>query len=238
MNGRPKRDCPNRKKTLVRKFDLQISSNLIYCRKWALEVIGGIENDRLLTLDENEEFSLRTSEDGSLQIDSCFKYPVSIKEWLPIACQSIRSQAGPQDDFDNPSGIACYKSFAGEVLFPCGGGFIPAGPVAFNGAIIFSTDFVNSVSEEGPDVEAKFKCVMAHELVHVFDIMKFLVPAFRNWENFWKVCLGDGTACDEIERLLMFNSVFIDDYGTDNESVMIAEYWPTSARKWFDAFRK
>jgi hypothetical protein len=75
-------------KKLSRTFNLQISNNLLHCKKWAYEVIHGIENDRLLVICTNKPLSLDLSPDGSLQIDSHFKKPVSIKEWLACACQT------------------------------------------------------------------------------------------------------------------------------------------------------
>lgn len=127
-------------KELIRTFELKISRNLFPYRKWAKEVIDGIENDRLFVISANKRLSLDWSKDGFLNIDSYFKKQVSIKEWLPIACQYIRRQSGPLDDFEHKA-IACYKSNAAEILFPIGIVSRPPGPVAFNGAIIFNDEF-------------------------------------------------------------------------------------------------
>jgi len=224
-------------KELTRTFSLQISKDLIKCRKWTQEVIDEIENDRLSVISTNEPLSITPSTDGSIEIDSYFKRQVSIKEWLPIACQNIRRQQGPSDDFDRKKVFACYKSNAAEVLFPVGFNVMPPGPVAFNAAIIFESEFIWSVMESSGG-ENKFKFALAHELVHVFNFMRFLVPAFQNWKRFWKICLDEGDACEEIEQLWMFKNCFVDSYGNEREFAMVEQYWPKKAKKWFDAFRE
>jgi Zn-dependent peptidase ImmA (M78 family) len=78
---------------------------------------------------------------------------------------------------------------------PCGADDMPPGPVAFHGAIVFERDFIANIDND-PKGEDKFKFVLAHELVHVFDFMRLLVPAFRNWKRFWKICMDKGCAMD------------------------------------------
>lgn len=224
-------------KELTRTFNLQISNNLLNCKKWIQEVIGEIENDRLSVINTSKPLSLILSDDGSIQIDSYFKKQVSIKEWLPIACQSIRRQEGESDVFDRANAVACYKSNAKEILFPVGFSAMPPGPVAFNAAIIFQANFIDEIRGENPRAEDRFKFVLAHELVHVFDFMRILVPAFQNWRKFWKTCLDRGEVCDEMERLWMFKNCFVDSYGTETELAMVEQYWPKKARQWFGAFR-
>ena len=228
----------DKSKELTRTFNLQISRNLINCRKWAQEVINEIENDNLLVIRTNEPLRLELRDDGSIDVDSRFRNKVSIREWLPIACQNIRSQAGPLDDFDRVNAIACYRSNADEVLFPVGTNDMPPGPVAFNAAIIFENAFIRSLIGIDSQKENKFKFVLAHELVHVFDFMRFLVPAFRNWKRFWKICLDDGDACEQIGHLWMYKNCFVDSYGTETELAMVEQYWPKKAKKWFEAFRE
>jgi hypothetical protein len=113
---------------------------------------------------------------------------------------------------------------------------MPPGPVALYGDIIFHSNFVENELREDPKAEEKFKFVMAHELVHVFNFLRLLVPAFQNWKRFWKICLDEGDACEEIANLCMFKNVFVDSYGTENELAMVSEFWPQSAKKWFEAF--
>ena len=45
-------------KELTRTFSLQISKNLLNCRKWTQEVIDEIENDNLLVISTNKPLSL------------------------------------------------------------------------------------------------------------------------------------------------------------------------------------
>lgn len=225
-------------KELTRTFNLQISKQLINCRKWAQEVIDEIENDSLLVVKTNEPLRLDLSDDGSINVDSHFLNKVSIREWLPIACHNIRPQAGPSDNFGRTNAVACYSSNAPAVLFPIGTNYMPPGPVAFNAEIIFKNTFIWSMIEIDSRKENEFKFVLAHELVHVFDFMRFLVPAFKNWKRFWKICLDDGDACEEIYNLWAMKSCFVDSYGTETELAMVEQYWPKKAKKWFEAFRE
>lgn len=225
-------------KKLVRTFRIEISDGLLQCKNWTRDVIEGIENDRLLLLNTDMPFSMDLEPDGSVTIDSRYQEPVSIKEWLPIACQNIRMQSGPKDDFDRPdAGPALYRSNAGEVLFPCGVNYMPPGPAAFHGEIVFASEFIWKIFDD-PKGEDKFKFVVAHELVHVLNFLRILVPAFQNWERYWNVFLGEGCACDEINQQWLFSNVFVDSYGEEAELAMISEFWPKNAKRWFDAFRQ
>lgn len=75
----------------------------------------------------------------------------------------------------------------------------------------------------------------AHELVHVFDVLKYLVPAFINWQTFWQNVLNTGSRCDVLVARMAVKRLFIDDYGNKNEFASIEEWWPSRARKWFGA---
>ena len=88
------------------------------------------------------------------------------------------------------------------------------------------------------EIENKFKYVIAHELVHVFDSMIFIVPAFMDWPSFWENVLGGGGSCDVLLSLYMDTSLFVDSYGQHNELEQLKKYWPSQAETWFDAFRK
>jgi hypothetical protein len=225
-------------KQLTRTFEMKISRNLHSFRKWANQVIQGIEKDKLLTVNPDRELVLDLACDGSFEVNSCYSTPINIKEWLPIACQSIRAQAGIGDDFERETYIACYKSNAAEVLFPIGAVSMPLGPVAFSGEIIFKSEYILATDIDKARSENAFKFILAHELVHVFNMLRLLVPAFKNWKKFWNVCLAEGIACDSINQLWNYQNVFVDTYGTEIEYLMIEEYWPQQAKKWFDAFRR
>ena len=86
--------------------------------------------------------------------------------------------------------------------------------------------------------EHKFKCIIAHELVHVFDMMRFVVPAFMDWRSFWTHVLEEGSACDILQSRFNCISSFVDCYGEESELAMIEEDWPSQAKIWFDAFRQ
>jgi hypothetical protein len=113
---------------------------------------------------------------------------------------------------------------------------MPLGPAAFYGAIVFEDNFISSLTEN-PIAEDKFKFVFAHELAHDFNFLRILVPAFQNWKKFWKVSLDEGCAYDEISMHWVCKNVFIDSYGKEEELLMVSEFWPQNAERWFDVFR-
>ena len=80
-----------------------------------------------------------------------------------------------------------------------------------------------------------FVLSVAHELIHVFDAMRFVVPAFQNWDQFWKIALREGSFCDVAIGLLEDKRRFLDNYGSDHEKEMIAHFWPSKVEEWFAA---
>ena len=55
------------------------------------------------------------------------------------------------------------------------------------------------------------------------------------WQAFWKNALGEGTLSEDAAVMHHLKARLVDDYGTENELAMIEEFWPSHARKWFDA---
>lgn len=107
----------------------------------------------------------------------------------------------------------------------------PVGPSAFVGKIILNKQCPHMNSEYS------FKCIVAHELTHCFDTMRFLVPAVMNWRICWQHILKNGTASDVAQSMFHDTSLFVDDYGGQNELAMLRHYWPSNAKKWFNALR-
>jgi hypothetical protein len=83
------------------------------------------------------------------------------------------------------------------------------------------------------DLVHTFQFILAHELAHVFDALKYLVPAFKNWRAFWKNVLNEGCNINAMYERLTDKTIFLDDYGHNNELEGIRDYWPSRADVWF-----
>lgn len=203
-----------------------------YLDRWINEVIDSIEIKNLKVLDPGDKAASHSyyDEQGVEQLDGRCTLEVPLQEWLPVGCQCVRDYHNVLDHFRD-DGIAAYIDNARIVLCPIG----PVrteiiGPSAFVGEIVISPD-VKKLSED------KFKCVIAHELVHVFDMMRLVVPAVIDWPKFKENVLEDGYACETIARRFANFQDFVDNYGQEDERQRLQEFWPSHADKWFDAFR-
>ncbi len=211
-------------------------------KKWTWEVINGIENDEVRVFDPEDLHALDEVEDpdSKLRVDAELKIPVRVTEWLCVACQSIRLPGEQSDDRSSRTAsgnvIAWYRSNAVDVLFPPGGVSTPPGPAALSASVIVQQDWALGLRGD-ESAEAKFKCVMAHELVHVIDAMKLIVPAFMNWRAYWRMLLQEGSACEAAAIRYGQIASFVDDYGTENEMAMIQCYWPSQGEAWFRALK-
>lgn len=217
-------------KTKTRRFTLKNELYPYAFKKWADEVIQEIERDELLVYDPKDANALSNAfdENGEELLLSQAKIPISIREWLCVGCQCIRFT----DPAPLENAVACYKYNVAEVLCPVYEDYKPEGPTAFIGEILISNQ-----AREYTD-EHKFKCIIAHELIHVFDMMRYIVPAFMDWRSFWKYVLGEGSRCDMLQTQFNDKGGFIDSYGEKKELAMIETHWPSQSKIWFDAFRK
>lgn len=223
-------------KTKRRKYELKLClpfPSQLY-EQWAKEVIESIEQDELLVFDPKDTEGLRSifDNDGSELIHANAKTPVSIKEWLPVGCQCIR-YAYREEMESYKTAYALYSPNARQVLWPPWAEHKPEGPAAFCGEILFSEKIATRHKE--PFFESKFKCMVAHELVHVFEYLRFIVPAFTDWRSFWHTFLDDGRANDRLIGNVSAGNAFVDQYGTQLELSRIQEYWPSQAKEWFSA---
>lgn len=101
------------------------------------------------------------------------------------------------------------------------------------GEVIFNAEYFMCRKSEVMTKRLKF--VIAHELTHVFDMVRLLVPAFKNWRKFWRNVLEEGLRCEDAARFYALHGTFVDDYGSENELAMVMQYWPSRAEEWFAA---
>jgi hypothetical protein len=202
-----------------------------------LDVLNSIETDELSVYNENQYGTLDHifDEDNEITLDTSMCKKASIRRWLPAACQVIRYDVGEElPTRRNGNVLGQYKQNAHSILFPVGTCHSPPGPAAFVGEIVLSAEFFQS---DWNEVKInQFKFVVAHELVHAFDFLKILVPAFTNWPRFWRRFLEDGDRCENAQMLCSCNAVLLDDYGKVNELRGVQEYWPSRAQEWAASF--
>lgn len=227
-------------KTYKRQFKTRIDLDL-YTR-YAEEVISGIENDTINVFRPDDEHALDDvqNEDGASLLDARAMLAVSIREWLPIVCQFIRWKCGcdvaasGRDGHDNAA--AYYGSNACEVLWPIEG-FDPAGPGALIAGIVLRREkCVDDAAMGDPSESDGLKFVLAHELLHAFHAMRFVVPAFMDWPTFWQEVLNEGGCCDLLVNNHNLRTKFIDRYASENELAEVLSYWPSQGKRWFDAW--
>jgi hypothetical protein len=83
----------------------------------------------------------------------------------------------------------------------------------------------------------RLQFVVAHELTHVFDMLRLLIPALKNWRKFWHNVLEEGQRCEDVVLFKKLQAIFVDDYGSKNELDTVKQYWPSRAEEWFAALR-
>jgi len=225
-NSRPL-NWRNTKKQIPRVFklvmDVPLYSGLVE------EVLDTIENDtlRVFRPDDQQALHQETNVAGEILVNKRATLPVSIREWLPVGCQLITRYGSPE-----PHTLAYYQHNGPETIFPVTGEE-PPGPAAFCGRIcLLDAVFLDEETENANDA---LRFVVAHELVHVFDAMRFVVPAVMDWPSFWGNVLNQGTQCNLLHSCLEHKSLFLDSYATENELAMVKEIWPSRADKWFVA---
>ena len=220
-------------KILRRKFSLRIELPPPH-DKWAHDVVDSIERDELMVIDPADEGAFRLSE-GEI-LGERAKIPISISEWLCVGCQVIRlheeSDSGMEGNVLGHSANNLPAVLWGSSMA------MPAGPAAYFGEIVIRNP--SSVKEDqskfftSPDA---FRFLIAHELVHVFDAMRVLVPACMDWEAFWMNASHEGFMREEILEQYTWNAMSLDQYGDAGELNAVQQFWPSHAEKWFLAMR-
>ena len=232
FNGKIKKQVI-RNITRTRQFSLRNNIDMPYPHKWVNEVIDSIENNKVGIINPKDDKALlsRRDKNGILNLWARTKCMVKINNWLAIACQSICWD----DTLKKNNGyLAIYWHNAYNVFGETHLIEPPQGPSAFVGEI--KIQLLEAYKK--PQSENKFKFILAHELVHVFDMMQYLIPAAMNWPAFWKHVLNCGTRLDLLYDRLQKLALFLDIYGSKHELESIKYYWPSQADKWFNAARR
>jgi hypothetical protein len=223
-------------KQLTRTMALKIELPLYY---WVVEeVLDSLENDTLLVFNPDDEraFECAFNKKEEYLVNHRATLPVKIREWLPVGCQSIVDLCAANFQAEkNPHLLGVYRNNAHQCLYPITGD-TPPGPAALHCEVLLNLpSWLRRETKQGIDA---FKLVIAHELVHAFDLMRFAVPAAMDWDEFWRKPLGEGCKCDLAHEQLEMTSLFIDDYDSMNELIQVQQFWPSAAPRWFKAYQK
>jgi hypothetical protein len=128
-----------------------------------------------------------------------------------------------------------WSNIKRTILFPRDKGSM--GPSAYIGEIVLHKEVIRELSRYKSESEQPFKYLIAHELVHAFNKMIFIVPAFLDWNEFWEKALNHGSNCQNARQVLARLEAGIDCYGTNKELKELKKYWPSNAEKWFNAWQ-
>jgi hypothetical protein len=192
------------------------------------EVLDSIEQDTLYVFQPDDEsaFACAVDEDNIEVLNKRATLPVSIREWLCVGCQLIEMKCCPHEDV-----LATYNSNLFESILAYED--TPLGPACFWGKIGLCK---GRIWKDYDDVEHDaFRFTVAHELIHVFDTLRLIVPAFMDWKTFWRKALHDGESCDLAWNMFNATAGFVDRYETELEKASVAEYWPSKVEEWFRA---
>jgi hypothetical protein len=225
------------KQELRREFTLDLSG-LGAVAPLVRGVLEGIEKQTIEVYhpDDEDAFLEADDGDGSQELHGRATLPVSIPEWLCVACQRIRlADEGDALRRDAPSEVlAWYSSNVAKVLFPHSSLQKPIGPAGLDAEIVLRDGAIGLL----PGSPDGFKFVVAHELAHAFDAMKVAVPAAMDWDVFWERALRRGLVNEQACWVKSLHKYFLDDYGSESELAVVEEYWPSHAKRWFEALRK
>jgi hypothetical protein len=227
---------------LERQFRLSIYIDGRY-KDWIEDVINNIEKETLRVFDAQKSgifknISFYSEIDRFLEEKA--EVEIKIPEYLPLACQSIRFF---YEDSDKeleaekekyPNIPASYWSNIRETILSQRGSS-SLSPSAFIGRIVLYDDIMDVLPLTKKESENPFKYLIAHELIHAFNVMRFMVPAFMDWDSFYKNVLESG--CDHwgAKQVLSRLDNVLDSYGTESELNELKKYWPSNAEKWFNA---
>ena len=207
--------------------------------EYAWDVVNSIEQTTIKVVDpyDRNAFDDITDATGAFLVDSDAKLTVDLEEWLAIGCQRIRWEHPAEDEVPKRA----MGMFISNMHLALGGpdhDCEPLGPSIFVGEIVLRRQMqraylaCNTPTEQSEFVQI-FQFIVAHELVHVFDKLKYLVPAFLDWRAFSENILRQGSSADLVYSRLNNMTSFIDSYGEEGELESIRNWWPSRAEHWF-----
>ena len=222
-----------------RTFSLRVCVPPLDDSVWA--VINGTERLTIAVVDPDDLDALGALfySFGAVLEDSDAKLAVDLADWLAVGCQRIRWE---EDDENVVPAGACgiFHHNADLVFGPPFAECEPLGPSVFAGQIVLPRAIQRAYLDcediqSATAVVETFQFIVAHELVHVFDMLKFLAPAFMDWGGFRTNILGQGGMSNHLRSRMCDQSCFTDDCASRHELDSIRHFWPSQADKWFRA---
>jgi hypothetical protein len=204
-----------------------------------VKILDSIEKDTIAVYnpDDEDAFQPVWNDKGELLLHERATLEVNIADWLCAACQRMRldNESDVNREGRTDRTLAWYENDSRKTLFNVNSMLQPPGPAAFTGEVVLTTGATDLIEAEDGTGSDKFCWVVAHELVHVIEAMRVIVPAFMDWETYWSVALQNGVAGDSAVEIATHESLFLDEYGSENELAMVKQYWPSHADVWFSA---
>ena len=165
-------------------------------------------------------------------------------EFLPVALQTVRWDEVMRRIPLGDSTPAKYLTNAPDVLFPTDLDTKPLGPAAIAGELVFNANFMTILlseivrsEEEAETAVSAFKFVAANELAHIFNALKFIAPASRDWPTFLSKALCNGSANQEAQESWAEAALFRQPYSAIDDASWARSYWGESADEWFSCFQ-
>ncbi len=227
-----------------RKRTYSLNVHLPPLDDYAWDVVRSIEQPQIRVVDPVNGHALDcvTDTHGAILLDSDETMTVPLAQWLVVGCQSIRWRVWGDGPLDKGV-VGTYKSNYSSIFGPCCAETRPPGPAIFTGEIVLPSSIKRAWlackedRKKAAGIANAVQLILAHELVHAFDLLKYLVPALLNWPGFWRNVLQEGCLNDELYTRIDDRSSFIDDYSGPNELAQIRYWWPSRADTWFGARR-
>jgi hypothetical protein len=199
-------------------MDAEITDWLVY------DVINKLEIDELHVFQPDDQ---RAFSGESLLKRATL--PIKIRDWFPMACQLI--QEARIDDYNTH---ALFSDNASHCLFRIDGRR-PIGPANLQCEIRLSRRLFSGRNPAAPDA---IRLVVAHELAHAFDLLRFTGPAILDWNEYWRKPLAEGRNCRQVLQRIEDLALRLDDYGSQSELESLRRFWPSHAEEWIEAARK
>jgi len=214
-----------------RVFSLDV--NLDPLNEYAWDVIRSIERPKIDVINpgDEHEWDSGMSEYGSIS--------VPLMDWLAVGCQRIRWVALDEEQLgDRVCGVYSHNAYT--VFGYSDEELGRHGPAVYVGEILLPKKILNAWHYCGDSVSCTefiqaFQLIIAHELVHVFNMIKYLVPAVKDWQTFCEGVLGDDSATESFYRGMKIENTTVDDYGQEGELESIRAWWPSRADEWWKA---
>lgn len=219
-------------KSVTREFRLSINLPEPF-GKWANEVIASIENPFVWAFYPDDctalDFPRMSYVQGSGRMQR-----VNLYEWLPVCLQECNLYTHGDnrimEDFFSLGGL-CSAIYASNIrtsvlsVSP-----VCPGPFGFHGRISFFSDMLVGRRR---NKETHFKGLIAHELIHAFNAMSFIVPATLDWSAFQNQFLGGNTDREmKASEWLCNENKSLDLYRRNIDIEILSKWWPSYAEKW------